>query len=89
MRTSPPTPDTRWLRRSCCRRLVGVDEVGKIVGAAVKPVQEGQALHGDTDCGCVSLEFACAMVEEWAGKLVGEPAVVDLGLVGVPLFTLA
>jgi len=37
----------------------------------------------------VSLEFACAMVEEWAGKLVGEPAVVDLGLVGVPLFTLA
>lgn len=55
----------------------------------MKPVQEGQALHGDADCGCVSLEFACAMVEEWAGKLVGEPAVVDLGLVGVPLFTLA
>ena len=52
-------------------------------------MQDGQVLHGDTDCGRGSLELACAMVEEWAGKLVGEPAVVDLGLVGVPLFTLA
>jgi len=52
-------------------------------------VQDRQALQGDTDCGLGSLEFACAMVEEWAGKLVGEPAVVDLGLVGVPLVTLA